>query len=48
MRNKWCEILGIDDPDFAEAVKHPEANTYARLILALLEHGAPMSLDDAE
>ncbi len=46
MSNPYCEILGIQIPSL-EAVKgHPKANTYALLIVALLEHGDAMTLRD--
>jgi hypothetical protein len=42
--NVWCEALGIDRPRFESAVKHREASTFAGLLLALLEHGEPLTL----
>ncbi len=45
--NRWCEALGIEVPR-VEAVKdHREANTYALLIVALLERGGPLTLVEA-
>jgi hypothetical protein len=44
--NAYCERLGISVPSLAAASTHPEANTYALLIVALLEHGRPMTLED--
>lgn len=45
--NAWCEALGLEVPSLAEAGVHREANTFARLIVALLERGAPMTLEEA-
>jgi hypothetical protein len=42
--NPYCERLGISVPSLEAASTHPEANTYALLIVALLEHGSPMTL----
>jgi hypothetical protein len=42
--NDWCSALGIERPDLAEVKDHNEANTYARLIVALLERGEEMTL----
>jgi hypothetical protein len=42
--NSYCERLGIAVPSLAEARKQRDANTYALLIVALLERGAPMTL----
>ena len=44
MTNDWCRILGIDVPDLAAVVPHREANTFALLLVALLESGRPMTL----
>lgn len=44
MTNPYCDALGIDVPA-VEAVKdHREVNTYALLIVALIERGGPMTL----
>ena len=43
--NAWCERLGISVPSVAATRTHPAANTYALLIVTLLEHGRPMTLD---
>ena len=45
MSKSWCEIAGIEKPDFEAVATHREANAYARLIVALLEHGEAMTLD---
>lgn len=42
--NAWCLRLGIAQPDLARVREHREANAYALLIVALLEHGAPLTL----
>lgn len=44
--NDWCRILGIATPKLEEVAGHREANTFALLLVALLERGAPMTLDD--
>ena len=44
MPNEWCEVLGIETPTLEAVAHHAEANTYARLIVALLERGEPMTL----
>jgi hypothetical protein len=44
--NSYCERLGILVPTLAAVRTHPEANTYALLIVTLLEHGHPMTLGD--
>ena len=44
--NTWCDELGIDVPRLEVAGHHREANTYARLIVALLESGRPMTLPE--
>lgn len=44
--NAYCERLGIAVPSLAAVCGHPEANTYALLIVALLERGRPMTLDE--
>ena len=42
--NPSCRQLGIAPPDLARIKQHREANTYALLIVALLERGEPMTL----
>ena len=44
--NTYCERLGISVPSLTAVQAHPEANTYALLIVTLLEHGQPMTLAD--
>ncbi len=42
----WCQLLGIARPKLDTVVGHTDANTYALLITALLERGAPMTLSE--
>ncbi|MBL9016736.1 MAG: hypothetical protein JNL83_21290 [Myxococcales bacterium] len=44
--NPYCERLGIAVPSLAAVRSHPDANTYAMLIVALLQRGRPMTLAD--
>jgi len=44
--NAWCEILSIAVPSLRSVRGHPEANTFALLLVALLERGEPMTLED--
>jgi hypothetical protein len=44
--NAYCERLGISVPSLAATRVHSEANTYALLVVTLLEHGRPMTLDE--
>lgn len=44
MGNAWCEQLGIAVPDLEVARSSREASTYSLLLVALLEHGEPMTL----
>jgi len=44
MDNPYCEALGIEVPVLEELIEHRQANTYSLLIVALLEHGGPLSL----
>ena len=46
-RSDWCRILGIDRPTLEEVTNQPDANTFARLIVVLLEHGEPTTLEAA-
>lgn len=45
-RNEWCQVLGIDPPSLAAVADHRDANSYALLLVTLLEHGQPMTLLD--
>lgn len=42
--NAYCATLGINVPSLVTVRDHPEANSYALMIVALLELGAPMTL----
>ncbi len=44
--NDWCQTLGISPPKLESVAGHREANTFALLIVALLERGEPMTLAD--
>jgi hypothetical protein len=44
--NSWCQILGIEVPSLEAVIGRPVANTFALLLVALLERGAPMSLPE--
>ena len=44
--NEWCRALGIAPPAIGAVAGHSAANTYALLIVALLERGGPMTLDE--
>ncbi|MEM6275094.1 MAG: hypothetical protein AAF735_07630 [Myxococcota bacterium] len=47
MTNRYCEVLKIGVPELEAVVQHREANTFARLIVVLLERGAPTTLAEA-
>lgn len=42
--NDWCRTLGIAPPRLQAVAHHREANTFALLLVALLERGEPMTL----
>lgn len=42
----WCQALGIAPPTLEAVAGHREANTFALLVVALLERGQPMTLAD--
>lgn len=42
--NDWCQTLGISPPKLEAVAGHREANTFALLLVALLERGEPMTL----
>ncbi|HXJ34907.1 MAG TPA: hypothetical protein VMS22_12820 [Candidatus Eisenbacteria bacterium] len=44
MTNDWCRALGIEPPTLEAVAHHREANTFALLLVALLERGEPMTL----
>jgi hypothetical protein len=41
-----CQTLGITPPKLEAVAGHREANTFALLLMALLERGEPMTLVD--
>jgi hypothetical protein len=45
--NPYCAALGIRVPCLETARESPDANHYALLIVALLERGGPITLEDA-
>jgi hypothetical protein len=42
----WCQTLGIMPPHLGAVAGHRDANTFALLLVALLERGEPMTLAD--
>ena len=46
MSNAYCRALKIDPPSIEAVRRHAKANTYALLIIALLEKGEPMTLEE--
>lgn len=44
--NPWCQALGITPPKLEAVAGHREANTFALLLVALLERGEPMTLSE--
>ena len=46
-RNRYCEVLKIDVPCLGRVVGHHDAGNYSLLIVAILEHGSPMTLVEA-
>lgn len=44
MAASYGEILNVTNPSLEAVKHHPEANTYALLIVALIERGGPMTL----
>lgn len=44
--NAYCAALGIRAPRIEDAKSSPDANYYSLLLVALLEHGEPMTLED--
>ena len=46
MSNTYCDTLGIPVPSLEEVKEHREAKPYSLLIVALLEHGGPMTLEE--
>ena len=45
--NVYCAALGIHPPRIEDARSSPDANYYSLLLVALLERGGPMTLDEA-
>jgi len=45
--NTYCEILGIRAPRVEDAKSSRDANYYSLLLVALLERGEPMTLEEA-
>src|SRR2546422_8957856 len=45
--NPYCERLGIQVPRLQVAKNSPDANYYSLLIVALLERGGPITLEEA-
>ena len=46
MSNTYCDTLGIPEPLLEDVVGHREASNYTLLIVALLEKGSPMALEE--
>ena len=46
MTNPYCEQLGIPVPRLEDVKDHTDANTYALLIVSLLERGDAMTLEE--
>ena len=46
MTNLYCEALGIDVPKLESVKDHREASPYSLMIVALMEHGGPMTLEE--
>ena len=44
--NTYCAALGIQPPRIEDAKSSPDANYYSLLLVALLECGGPMTLED--
>lgn len=44
--NAYCAVLGIAVPRVEDALASEDANFYSLLIIALLEHGGPLTLDE--
>ena len=44
--NAYCAALGIRVPRLEDAKSSPDANYYSLLLVALLERGEPMTLED--
>ncbi|MEO7273799.1 MAG: hypothetical protein ABI211_17515 [Vicinamibacterales bacterium] len=44
--NPYCAALGIPVPRIEDVKSHPDANYYSLFLVALLERGEPMTLED--
>ena len=44
--NAYCAALGIPVPRMEDALPSTDVNFYSLLLVALLERGAPMTLED--
>ena len=44
--NAYCAVLGIPPPRVEDAKSSPDANYYSLLLVALLERGEPMTLEE--
>lgn len=44
-QNIYCQVLGIEVPSLAKVKDHREAITYSLLLVALLEAGGPLTLE---
>ena len=44
--NAYCTALGIRTPRIEDAKSSPDTNYYSLLLVALLERGEPMTLED--
>ena len=47
MTNRYCRQAGIEVPSLAKVKDHREAGPFSLLLVALLEHGGPLTLDQA-
>ena len=45
--NAYCAVLGIRAPRVEDAMSSPAANHYSLLLVALIERGEPMTLEEA-
>jgi hypothetical protein len=45
--NPYCDAIGIRPPRIEDARSSPDANYYSLLLVALLERGGPMTLEEA-
>ena len=45
--NAYCKALGIEIPQLAAVARNREADWYSLLVVALLERGEPITLEEA-